>query len=208
MADVSNLERAYALKSKDEATELYGNWAETYEQSFADALGYVSPRKIAEFYLSEAGARDAVLDVGAGTGLLGVHLDGAVVDALDLSPEMLEQAAAKGVYRDTIVADLTKPLPLPDGCYGGVVSSGTFTHGHVGPECLPELLRVAKSGALFCCSVVPHVFDDSGFGSALALLVAQEKIEPIRFREFNIYEGKAHEHAEDKGLAMIFRKIV
>jgi SAM-dependent methyltransferase len=207
MGDDPNLDRAYALETLDEAKSLYRDWAQTYDQSFAEALGYVAPRRIAEIYLSEETAATDILDIGAGTGLLADHLDARVVDGIDISPEMLEVARAKGLYRKTIVADLTGPLEIPDETYGGFVSSGTFTHGHVGPVCLTELLRIAKPDALFCCSVVPRVFDAAGFGSALATLVARHKITPIRFVEFPLYENAHHDHCDDTGLAMLFRKL-
>lgn len=208
MGDDPNLERAYAINSLDAAKALYRDWAATYDQGFADALGYAAPRKIAEIYLSEAQDQTEILDIGAGTGLLGESLRGHVIDGLDISPEMLAVAQSKGVYRKTILGDLTGPLDLPDASYGGFVSSGTFTHGHVGPVCLPELLRIAKPNALFCCSVVPPVYDSAGFGSALAMLVAQAKITPVRFVEFNLYEDASHDHDRDVGLAMIFRKLL
>ena len=207
MGDDPNLERAYGLETLDEAKALYRDWADTYDQSFAAALGYVSPRKIAELFLAEDQTGGRVLDIGAGTGLLAEHLGERQVDAIDISGEMLEVAKGKGLYRKIMVADLTNPLDIADDSYDGLVSSGTFTHGHVGPECLPELLRIAKPDALFCCSVVPAVFDSAGFGSALATLVARGKISPVRFVEFPLYENTNHAHAEDTGLAMVFRKL-
>lgn len=207
MSDDPNLERAYALKSLDDTKALYRDWAETYDQSFAKALGYASPQKIAEIYLEEEPEPADVLDVGAGTGLLAAHLKGRTVDAVDISPEMLKVAAAKKHYRHTIIGDLTGTLDIPDETYGGIVSSGTFTHGHVGPVCLPELLRVAKPQALFCCSINLEVFDKAGFGSALAGLVAEARITPVQFMAFPLYKNATHEHADDTGLAMLFRKL-
>lgn len=206
MGDDPNLDKAYGLETSDDAKSLYRDWAQTYDTSFADALGYVSPRKIAEIYLREETEPTDILDVGAGTGLLAENLMDRTVDGIDISVEMLRVAAEKKVYRRTIVADLTVSLEIESETYGGFVSSGTFTHGHVGPVCLPELLRIAKPDALFCCSVVPEVFDRAGFGSALAVLVAQERITPVRFVEFLLYENAQHDHAEDTGLAMLFRK--
>ena len=120
---------------------------------------------------------------------------------------MLEVAQSKSLYRKTIEGDLLAPLPIKDHSYGGITSSGTFTHGHVGPACLPELLRITRRSGLFVCGVVPEVYDRLGFGSALAQLQAAEKITPIRFSEITLYEGADHEHAHDKGLVMIFRKL-
>ncbi|EKV27387.1 hypothetical protein C882_1889 [Caenispirillum salinarum AK4] len=71
-----------------------------------------------------------VLDAGCGTGLVGVELATRgfpVVDGLDISPEMLGEARAKGVYRDLVEADMTKPLTaLATDAYAGVISVGTL----------------------------------------------------------------------------------
>jgi SAM-dependent methyltransferase len=203
-----DLDRAYEIDGPDSARSLYGAWAETYDQSFGAGWGYVAPREIARLYRAEMTPADApILDLGAGTGLVAEHLRGLAVDALDITPEMLAAAERKGLYRRLIEADATRKLPFEDGAYGGVISCGTFTHGHVGPECLPELLRVVRPGGLFCCGAIAAVLDGAGFGSALARLVAADAITPVRFREIPIYEGADHPHAGDRGLVMIFRKL-
>jgi ubiquinone/menaquinone biosynthesis C-methylase UbiE len=148
-----------------------------------------------------------VLDAGGGTGLLAEHLRDLTVDAIDITPEMLARAEEKGLYRKRMLGDLTERLAIEDAAYSGVISCGTFTHGHVGPECLPELLRVTRPGALFCCGTIPKVLDGAGFGSALAGLVARGRIEPVRFREIAIYEGADHPHSGDHGLVMVFRRL-
>ena len=199
------LDRAYEIHGPKDAKKLYDGWAETYDDSFGTGWGYVAPRKIAEVYLAD-GASEPVLDIGAGTGLVAEALPGLTVDGFDISADMLAKAEAKGLYRNRILGDLTQPLDLADASYGGVISCGTFTHGHVGPECLPELLRVTRSGALFVCGTIAPVYDQMGFGSALAKLVAQGRITPVDFREIAIYEGAEHDHANDTGLVMVFRK--
>ena len=203
-----DLDRAYQLHTPGDARRLYADWAATYDDSFGAGWGYVAPREIARLYREEAGPEDQpVLDLGAGTGLLAEHLRGLTVDAVDITPEMLEIARPKGLYRRLIEADVLQPLPFADGEYGGVVSCGTFTHGHVGPACLPELLRVTRPGALFACGTIAPVLDGMGFGSALARLTAQGAIEPVRWREIEIYEGADHPHAADRGLVMVFRRL-
>ncbi|MHA7888341.1 class I SAM-dependent DNA methyltransferase [Roseicyclus sp.] len=202
-----DLDRAYRIESPADARRVYDDWAATYDDSFAHDWGYVAPRRIADIFLAEGGpAGGPVLDIGAGTGLMAEALPGLMIDGIDISPEMLARAAAKGLYRTRIEADLTAALPLADAAYGGFVSCGTFTHGHVGADCLPELLRVAAPGALFCCGTRPAVYDAMGFGSALALATARGQITPPRFFEIDIYEGASHDHAADTGLVMLFRK--
>ncbi len=203
-----SLEKAYNLKTLNESRQFYQAWADSYDQSFGVKMGYVAPRNIAQIYAQESHADDRpLLDVGAGTGLIAEHLPGGLMDALDLSPDMLRVAQGKGLYRATITADVTKPLDIADNTYGGVISSGTFTHGHVGPECLPELLRITRPGGLFVCGCVPKVYDGMGFGSTLAGLVAQNRITPVRFHDVPIYENAEHDHATDRVLVMVFRTV-
>lgn len=200
-----DLDRAYEIDGPEDAKELYGRWAETYDDSFGEGWGYVAPREIAAIFREEMDSDAPVLDIGAGTGLLGSYLRDLTTDGIDVTPEMLAKARTKGIYRDLYEGDLLKPLAFPDDRYGAVVSCGTFTHGHVGPACLPELLRVTRPGALFVCGTIAPVLDGAGFGSALAQLVARGRIEPVRFREIAIYEGQDHPHADDRGLVMVFR---
>ncbi len=205
--DDYDLDRAYEINGPEDARRLYGEWAETYDDSFGAGWGYIAPREIANLFRAEMSGNEPVLDIGAGTGLLAEHLRDLTVDAIDITPEMLARAEAKGLYRARMLGDLTKPLDIADDVYGGVISCGTFTHGHVGPECLDELLRVTRSGALFVCGTIAPVLDGAGFGSALAQLVARGRIEPVRFREIAIYEGANHPHAADRGLVIVFRTL-
>ncbi len=206
---MTKLKDAYGLRTPEDSVRLYRGWAADYDETFARAHGYVAPREIALAFLDEARA-DAgagpVLDVGAGTGLVAEHLRGLTVDAIDISQEMLDAAGAKGLYRRRIRADLTRPLDIADAEYAGFVSAGTFTHGHVGPACLPGLMRIARPGAVFALSINARAFDAAGFGSAFAGLVADGAITPVRFHRAPIYEGTTHDHASDTMLIALFRR--
>ena len=160
-----DVDAAYALKTPEDNLKLYAGWAETYDQDFAARMNFLMPDHVAQLFC-ELGGRGPVLDAGAGTGLAGQALakrSGVIIDAIDLSPEMLGVAETKGVYRDLIVANLLKPLPLKEGAYNGVVSSGTFTHGHVGPDALDHLMRVAGSGAIFVLTIKQEHYEEHGF---------------------------------------------
>ncbi|MGR3323328.1 MAG: class I SAM-dependent DNA methyltransferase [Pseudooceanicola sp.] len=203
-----DLDNAYEIDGPDAARRHYDAWAATYDDSFARGWGYIAPREIAGIFRAGwTGGEAPVLDIGAGTGEVARHMDALTVDGIDISPEMLAVAGAKGLYRRRIVGDLTRPLDLPDDAYAGVISCGTFTHGHVGPGALPELLRVTRPGARFVCGTIAAVLDGQGFGSALARLVARGRISPVRFHEIAIYEGADHPHAGDRGLVMDFTRL-
>lgn len=205
--DGYDLEEAYEINGPEEARRMYGDWAATYDESFGRAWGYVAPREIAALLRANAAADAEILDIGAGTGLVAEHLRGLAVDALDITPEMLGVARGKGLYRNLMLGDLTGPLQIADCAYDAIVSCGTFTHGHVGPECFPELLRITRPGAVFACGTIGPVLDGSGFGSALARMVAGGLITPVVWHDIPIYEGAEHPHKDDRGLVMVFRKI-
>ncbi|MDP3197465.1 class I SAM-dependent methyltransferase [Tabrizicola sp.] len=205
--DGYDLDEAYQIDGPDGARRMYGDWAPTYDDSFGAAWGYIAPREIAAILAAEVGTQAEILDIGAGTGLVAEHLRGRTVDALDITPEMLEIARPKGVYRNLMLGDLTKALDIPDATYDAVISCGTFTHGHVGPECFPELLRITRPGAVFACGTIGPVLDGAGFGSELARLVAQGRITPVAWRDIPIYEGADHPHKDDRGLVMVFRRV-
>ena len=175
--DGPNLKRAYALRSPEECLRLYANWAGSYDAEFAEAQGYVLPAQVAEAFVAAEAPAGAVMDVGAGTGLVPQALRGCgfagAIDGLDISAEMLAVARAKGVYRALRVADVTQPLPAGCGPYAGIVSAGTFTHGHVGPAGLPPLLDVAAPGAVMVLSVNLGVWEAKGFPAALEALAAR-----------------------------------
>lgn len=202
-----DLDHAYTINGADDAKALYDRWSETYDSSFGAGHGYIAPREIARIFKSLYDSTEPVLDIGAGTGLVTENLTGLTVDGIDISEGMLSKAAAKGLYRNRILADLTGPLSIADASYGGFISCGTFTHGHVGPEAFPELMRIAQPGALFVCGVIAPVYDGAGFGSRLAVMVARGMITPVNFHDIPIYENAEHAHAQDRGLVMEFRKL-
>jgi SAM-dependent methyltransferase len=200
------LAAAYAVDSPQANRELYSRWASTYESGFVAERGYVYPDSVAKVFFEAltgrlaAGESGAVLDVGCGTGLGGQALRrlgvSSAIDGLDLSPAMLVEARAKrvdghAVYRELIEADLTQPLRLPSGSYLGVLSVGTFTHGHVGPEALPEILRTVRPGGVAALAVNASFFRSAGFADTLGALERDALIADLRLVDVPIYADAA-----------------
>ena len=166
MTEKKGLKAAYSLKTPEDSINLYKTWASTYDDDFAKQNDYRSPIEIAKYFAKYSNNKDTpILDVGAGTGLIGecLNLNSKEVDAIDISPEMLNIARIKNCYSKIIEADLTKRLLINDNHYGAIVSAGTFTHGHVGPNALDELLRVTTSGGLFVFTIHYKLFKKAGF---------------------------------------------
>lgn len=206
-ADEPSLDDSFAIKTPEDAARLYRAWAPTFDRGFADRLGYRLPELVAEAFV-KAGGLGPVLDVGAGTGLVGERLGAfgaGPLDGIDLSPEMLAEARRKEVYRRLIQADLSLPLDLADAAYGGVVSSGIFTHGHLGPQVFDELLRVAAPGAVFALSVNAGVYVERGFQARFAGMAA--RISGFSIHEAPIYDRPDPRHAGQRAQIVVFRKI-
>jgi len=203
-----DLNAAYALETPDDSRRLYADWAQTYDQEFATDMQYRMPQIVAMIYAENAVGSKPVLDVGAGTGLLAQAIPmraSLQIDALDISPDMLQVAMDKGVYRNGIEADLTQILPIDDGVYGAVVSAVTFTHGHVGPNALDELLRIAKSGALFVLGINAEHYVERGFEAKFAALEPQ--IADFQLSLVNIYGvGADDAHKNDLAQVALFSK--
>lgn len=207
MSEDDDLEGAYALQTPEDSVRYYRDWADRYDRDFAGAMAYRSPDAVAELYAA-LGGKGPVLDVGAGTGLVAEALARrgiGPVDGIDISDEMLGIAAAKGVYRQLVRADLTRPLDLPDGAFAGCVSAGTFTQGHVGPAALYELLRITRPGGLFVLTVHAAVYERDGFAAAFARM--GEAIAAFATLPIDIYgPGATGDHAGDSAWLVSFRR--
>ncbi|MDH3740074.1 MAG: class I SAM-dependent methyltransferase [Hyphomicrobiales bacterium] len=191
--------RAYSITDADEQQALYHDWAGTYDEAMIGDLNYVSPQKCAALYARhQADKSGLILDVGCGTGLAGSELAKLgydMMDGIDLSESMLEMAGKRGLYRKLFVADLLKPLDIETGVYDGAICTGTFTHAHVGAECLDEIVRTLKPGGLFAFTVHREVHDELGFGAKLAaleragVLTQKEHTRDIYFEDSQEAEG-------------------
>src|SRR5947209_3824047 len=79
--------------------EGYGEWARTYEDTVQDEMDVRLLERVATVDWAGAGR---VLDLACGTGRIGAWLRArgvASLDGVDVTPEMLAKAEARGVYR-------------------------------------------------------------------------------------------------------------
>jgi SAM-dependent methyltransferase len=110
--------------------------------------------------LREADAR-SVLELGCGFGHDAARLAdaGFEVTALDFSAEAIERARERYWDRATfLVADMTQPLPFPDGRFDAVMANVAV---HMFPlettrALFAEIGRVVRSGGLFLFHVNAH----------------------------------------------------
>ena len=208
MSNKKGLQDAYSLVTPEDSINLYRTWASTYDIDFARQNDYRSPFEIAKYFNKYSNKNDTpILDVGAGTGLVGECLKSTSkeIDALDISPEMLEIARLKNCYSKIIEADVTKRLSISDNHYGAIVSAGTFTHGHVGPSAFDELVRIAQPGGLFIFTIHNKLYKKAGFDQKF--IEIQKNITKLIFHEVNIYGNNPDkDHGSDQVIITVFRK--
>ena len=152
--DVSRFDaRNYRIVS---ARDGYGAWAATYEHPILDLLDL---RLLDRLDISRRLEARRAADLACGTGRIGRWLkDRGVheIDGVDLTPEMLEQARAKGIYRRLEIADATR-TELPDDQYDLVTVVLVDEHlPDLGPL-YREAARICRQGG-FCILVGYHPF--------------------------------------------------
>ncbi len=205
-----DLDSAYALQTPEDSVRFYDSWAKSYDDDFAATHGYQTPMVMGDFFRRVSRPSDVpILDVGCGTGLVAEalpHHTHTQMHGLDISPKMLETAKEKKVYSKLIEGNVLETLPMEDETYGAILSAGTFTTGHVGPEGLDELLRVAKPMALFVISIHTDHYEKAGFSQRFSDLVSDGTITTPHEEIFRYYTKAQNDHAADQGCLVIFRK--
>ena len=200
------LSQAYALKNNRDIKKFYRKWAKQYDRQMHDQLHYCSPRLIVERmrrHLPDQRAR--ILDIGCGTGLTiqGLAEAGYVdLHGLDLSAEMIEVARRRGIYSSLRVGDVNRPLDYADGYFAGVISSGTFTHGHVGPAPLDEICRIMAERAILACTVHKDLWESMAFDAAFDRLVQNRTLKLLSLELDRFYENR-----EPEGWFCVYQKL-
>ena len=121
---------------------------------------------------------------------------------VDISQGMLEVAERKKVYQKLICADLNETLQLPQSHFGGMISAGTFTHGHLGPEVLFHLFSLARPGAHAVIGINAEHHGNQDFSGAFREWEEKGIVGKTEWTEIQIYQAPEGKEPEKK-LALI-----
>lgn len=150
MAKPPTQQRSSKFQNLQDLLIHYDNWAPKYD---ADALktNYNAPKAMAEICAKYIPADSHIIDICAGTGLVGevLHRVGYKrIDAHDGSAQMLEESKKKGCY-NKFICEIFEPnltCSINTGRYDGAVICGAFSPGHLNTEHLLDLIRIVKPG--------------------------------------------------------------
>lgn len=113
--------------------QVFDQFAGEFDDKLLGELGYRAPALLAEAVAGMGGAADGrldVLDAGCGTGLCGPLLRGCArrLEGVDLSPGMLERAAARGLYDALAEAELGAFLSARPAAFDLIVAADVFCY--------------------------------------------------------------------------------
>lgn len=173
-------------KNDDEVLGIYKDWALLYDKDNDDLLGTVSqPNAVQIFHEHIKDCKLKIIDVGCGTGLVGLELQNlgfSNFDGIDISQEMIDIAQGRG-YSSLFLGNLNKSLPIDSNSYDAALCVGVFTHGHVGPERFSELVRIVKTQGIICFTINEDVYESYGFDIAIKRLESENVWEVLDIKK-------------------------
>ncbi|XP_046581015.1 demethylmenaquinone methyltransferase-like [Haliotis rubra] len=149
--------------------DMFNDYAEDYEQEYLN-IGLRSHIVVGDFMAKTVPEEDRskvkVLDVGAGTGLLGNELKNlgfTHIDALDPAEKMLDVSRRRNIYQRLICAFMNKNRndDIDTDYYDYIVASAAFNEGLVPSEAFQEMIRIVKPGGRITFTVPTKFINNS-----------------------------------------------
>jgi predicted TPR repeat methyltransferase len=174
-----------AYQSQD-ARQLYDDWAASYDAEVGEN-GYATPGRCATALRAQmADPTLPILDFGCGTGLSGLALRLAGftnIDGLDLSAEMLEQAAKKSLYRSLTQVEAGQRLSHTPGTYAAICAIGVIGTGAAPISVFDILMGGLAPGGLLVFSFNDHALRDPVHEAKLQSYLTTDRAQ-ILFQEY------------------------
>jgi len=122
----------------DYVSDFFDWYAEQFDEHLTGNLNYTGPLQVAgTLRVLRPKGVGRVVDMGCGTGLAGLAVQGLVgpMTGIDLSHEMLAKAAARGIYAELIEDDLdTAMRAQPDASADAILAADVFVYlGELAP---------------------------------------------------------------------------
>jgi predicted TPR repeat methyltransferase len=138
---------------------LFDSYAGGFDEHLVQVLHYDAPQRLVDGLAAQGWSGfDAALDLGCGTGLCGQALRGAPavrvgrLDGVDLSPQMLARARARGAYETLFEAELGEHLHATAARYQLVLAADVFIYVGDLAAVFEGVRRVLLPGGVFAFS--------------------------------------------------------
>lgn len=134
---------------------LFDGYAARFDSHLVQELKYDAPRLLLQRFEAEGRRYEHALDLGCGTGLCGPYLRrmAARVTGVDLSPNMLDQAQARGTYDVLLQAEAGAFLAASQERFDLVVAADVFVYVGALEDLFAQLARCMPTGGHFCFTV-------------------------------------------------------
>ncbi len=144
-------------QSTEELKNKYDGWAKTYDTDVRKDWSFM-PGNIARTLSQLLPHKEtAILDAGAGTGLVGEALaqQGYTnITAVDLSEKMLAIAKEKQVYQHLFQGNLEDSSIFNNSVqFDVIITAGVFAYAHAGVEVLNNLFTFLKEEGIFLLTI-------------------------------------------------------
>ena len=126
-----------ANQNEKELLDVYKKWASIYDKDNDDLLGTVSQlNSVQIFHKYIVDKNQKIIDVGCGTGLVGLELQKlgyTNFDGIDISKDMIDIAIDRG-YKALFLGNLNDSLPIESDSYDAALCIlGTFSMLNIVP---------------------------------------------------------------------------
>jgi predicted TPR repeat methyltransferase len=196
--DDYSINTAYSYSDSKELADYYDDSAGGYDE-YAESVGYVLPHIVAKKAAQLIHGDELIIDIGCGTGILGAELDsiknGLHIHGLDMSSKMIVQAYMKKrhdgnrCYKLFHYLDLASGDIVPENQYIFMVSSGTFTTGHLDGVHFSKMVSSMKDESIAVFSVKSDHFDKSRFMDELVNLENRRLVKVLEITEVDSYKN-------------------
>jgi predicted TPR repeat methyltransferase len=189
-----------AWKSDRDIATVFDDYVDQYDSDLERWL-YDAPEKAAKRLATRLPLNSRILDVGCGTGLVGVELSKlgfTNIDGIDISSLSLQEACRKGPYHKLSLMNLHDGLPLEDNySYDGIICVGVLTYLEDIPSVLLRLIKLVRTGGEIELTQRSDMYKYHGLYKDLKAMVDAELISNLEITDPEPYLPKYEVYGEE-----------
>lgn len=193
-----------------DVVERYTHFAPVYNQS-VDDWGYQCYRTSADALKHYVPTDQPILDAGCGTGLVGQALsalDYHTITGIDISQDMLNQAAESGYYQQVQLQDLSQtPYPFADNSFAAITCVGVFSLIADPTPVLREFCRLVRPEGYLVFTQQEVLFEQYGYAEILRGFEERGELRCESISEPVVYLPKREGYADRKVIYCIYQVV-